>query len=104
MPVRYRPMEPRDARACAAVIARHPVLAPRYGKTIEYLTPAWLKLLGSDGFIAAVFEEQQGSKTTVLGAGIAVFVTDEFICELKAAPFWMGPELAARVLQGKSPL
>lgn len=104
MSIRYRPMEPRDARACAAVIANHPVVASRYGKTIQYLAPAWLKLLGSDGFVAAVFEDQQGSRNTVLGAGVAVFVTDEFICELKSTPFWIGPELAVRIHRGKSPV
>jgi DNA-binding CsgD family transcriptional regulator len=105
MSVRYRPMEPRDAQPCADVVARHPVVSSRYGKTIQYLVPAWLKLLGSDGFIAAVFEEQQGGRTRVLGAGIGVFVTDEFLAELKSVPsFWIGPELADRVVRGRSPV
>jgi DNA-binding NarL/FixJ family response regulator len=105
MSVRYRPMEPRDARACAAVVARHPVVGPRYGKTIEYLASAWLKLLGRDSFVAAVFEEERGSGPAVLGAGVAVFVTDEFLLDLKSIPpFWIGPELAARIHRGKSPV
>jgi len=104
MSIRYRPMEPKDAQACAAVVAHHPVVGPRYGKTIKYLAPAWLKLLGSDSFVTAVFEKKQESRLTVLGAGVAVFVTDEFICELKSTPFWIGPELAVRVLRGKSPV
>jgi hypothetical protein len=105
MPIGYRTMEPRDAAACAEVIARHPILGPRYGGAIQHLAPAWLKLIGSDGFVAAVFEERQGAKSTILGAGIAAFVTDDFIRELKAAPhFWMGAELAARVCRNQSPL
>jgi DNA-binding CsgD family transcriptional regulator len=105
MAIRYRPMEPRDVRACAAVIARHPVVASRYGEAIQYLAPAWLKLIGSDGFVAAVFEEQQGSKTTVLGAGVATFVTDEFVRELKTPRhYWIGPEIVRRIHQGRSPV
>jgi hypothetical protein len=104
MSIRYRPMEPRDAQACAATVARHPVLGPRYGKNIEYLVPTWLKLLETDSFVAVVFEEQQGSRNTVLGVGISVFVTDEFLQELKSSPFWLGPELVLRIVQGKSPV
>jgi hypothetical protein len=105
MSIRYRPLEPGDARACAAVIAQHPIVASRYGEAVQQLAPAWLKLIGSDGFVAAVFEERQGSKTAVLGAGVSTFVTDEFVRELKTPPhFWIGPEIVRRVHQGKSPV
>jgi hypothetical protein len=104
MSIRYRPMEPRDAPACAAIVARHPVLGPRYGKDIQYLVPAWHRLLESDSFVAALFEEQRGSQNTILGVGMDVFVTDEFLQELKSSPFWLGPELAVRIAKGRSPL
>jgi hypothetical protein len=105
MLIRYRPMRPNDVRECAEVIAAHPVLSARYGDAIRHLSSAWLKLLGSDAFTAAVFEELEGAKRVVLGAGIAVFVTDDFIRELKRNPsLWFGPELAIRIARGESPL
>jgi len=103
MSIRYRPMEPKDIRICAGIIARHPVYAPRYGEAIAHLGAAWQKLLGTDSFISTVFEEVQDAKSTVLGAGIAVFVTDDFVHELKTSPhFWIGPELVDRIIRGKS--
>ncbi len=105
MSIRYRPMESKDIATCAAVIASHPVFRPRYGETISHLGAAWQKLLGADSFVSTVFEEVREAKPTVLGAGIAVFVTDDFINELKTSPhFWIGPELVVRVLRGKSPV
>ena len=92
-------------RDCASIIARHPVFRLRYGKAIRYLAPVWLKLLASDGVVAAVFEEVQGRTLSILGAGIDVFVTDEFIAELKASPhFWIGPEIVSRIHRGRSPV
>jgi hypothetical protein len=103
--IRNRPMQPKDVRECAQVIASHPVLRARYGDAIRHLGPAWLRLLGSDAFIASVFEDVQGSKPKILGAGISAFVTDDFVKEVKTPPsFWIGRELASRVAQGKSPL
>jgi hypothetical protein len=105
MSIRYRPMRPNDARDCAQVIAAHPVLSARYGDAIWHLRSAWLKLLGSAAFTAVVFEELEGAKRAVLGAGIAVFVTDDFIRELKGDPsLWFGPELTIRIARGESPL
>jgi hypothetical protein len=105
MTIRYRPMQPKDAQACAAIVARHPEHGARYGDSIRHLAPAWLKLLGSDGFVSAVFEELQGAKPTILGAGIATFVSDNFIRELKSAPhFWIGPEITLRLSRAESPV
>jgi DNA-binding CsgD family transcriptional regulator len=105
MAIIYRRMEPRDVRACAAIIARHPVLGPRYGGANRHLAATLLKLLRSDALVAAVFEERQGTTTVVLGAAVATFVTDEFVRELKASPrFWIGPEIVFRTHRGKSPV
>jgi hypothetical protein len=77
----------------------------RYGDAIQHLGPAWLRLVGSDSFVASVFEEVKGSKPKILGAGISVFVSDEFVAELKTPPsFWIGRELARQVARGKSPV
>jgi hypothetical protein len=40
-----------------------------------------------------------------VGLGVSVFVTDEFLKECKTLPlFWIGPELARRIGQGRSPV
>lgn len=104
MTIRYRPMRPGDVRVCVKVIAAHPVLASRYGSAIRDLSPGWLKLLDSDAFYGTVFEDIQNSKCEVLGAGVAVFVTDDFIRELKCHPFWVGRELTVRIARGESPV
>jgi DNA-binding CsgD family transcriptional regulator len=103
--VRYRFMKPTDVPKCVEGIAAHPVLGPRYGSLINDLPSAIRHALGHDSFRAVVFEEFQGSTTKFLGAGMAVFVSDEFLQELKTTPFfWVGPELVKRISRGNSPL
>jgi hypothetical protein len=103
--VRYRIMKPDDIPKCVEGVAAHPVLGPRYGSLIKDLPSAIRYALGRDCFVAAVFEELQGSTIRFLGAGLAVFVSDEFLQELKTTPFfWVGPELVKRITRGDSPL
>jgi hypothetical protein len=65
----------------------------------------WLGLLGSEATKTAVFVESEGSRAAIRGFGISVFVSDDFVRELKAPPlFWFGPELAKRILRGDSPV
>ena len=97
-------MQARDVRECAEIVAAHPVIGPRYGRTLPNLVPAWSRILGSEAVIMVVFEEIQGTRSTICGAGVAVFVHDEFLHELKMQPFWIGPELAKRVVGGVSPI
>lgn len=104
MTIRWRPMQPRDVSECAEIVASHPVIGPRYGTTIAKLRPAWTRILGSEAVIMVVFEEIKGTRTTICGAGVAVFVHDEFLRELKMRPFWIGPELAKRIVDGISPV
>jgi hypothetical protein len=104
MTILYRPMQPADVEQCAGIVGRHAVLASRYGDTIRHLAVCWRQLLGSEGFIACVFEEIGSSNSEVLGAAVAVFVSDDFIRELKCHPFWIGPELALRVARDESPV
>ena len=105
MAIRYRSMRPEDVSKCVAGITAHPVLGPRYGSAIEHLPPAIRSVFGLDSFTAAVFEEFQGSTTRFLGAGLSMFVSDDFLREFKTTPrFWLGPELAKRIAGGKSPL
>jgi DNA-binding CsgD family transcriptional regulator len=105
MAIRYRLMQSRDIPECTAIIARHPVLGPRYGEAIGDLGSIWSSLLAADGCVSAVFEECQGEKSTLLGGGSSLFVKEEFVATLKAAPhFWIGPEVIRRIQAGNSPV
>ena len=105
MALRYRPMQSKDVRECAEIVATHPVIGPRYGSAIKELRSAWLRLLGCEAMTTAVFEEIEEGHSTILGIGVGVFVRDDFIRELKTTPmFWFGPELVRRVMAGNSPV
>lgn len=110
MSIRHRPMRPNDVRECVAIVAADPVVGPRYSKSIADLAPAWLHLLRSNGFCGtSVFEEvDEGAvraRPRLLGVGASVFASDDFLREVKTPPsFWIGPELARRVIRGDSPL
>ena len=107
MVLRWRPMLPKDVSDCAGIIADHPVIGPRYGRAIQDLSAAWLRLVGSEAMRTAAFEEieTEGTRARIWGVGVSVFVTDDFVRELKTPPqFWLGPELAMRTMRGTSPV
>lgn len=105
MSLRWRPMEPRDVAACVRLVAEHPVVGPRYGAQIRYLEPALRWLLGREAARTAVVEEKDARTTRMLAFATSVFVTDDFIREIKTPPlFWVAPELARRTTAGKSPV
>jgi hypothetical protein len=105
MAIRFRTMRPKDAIECVRLIAAHPVAGPRFGDAIDDLRSAWLKLLGSEGFLSYVFEEEQQGAVRFLGGGVSAFISDEFVKAIKTPPFfWIGPELAKQVCRGKSPV
>lgn len=103
MGLRSRPMQPRDTRECAAIVAGHPVIGPRYGSEIQCLQPVWSRLLAREAMRTDVYEEVEGSRIRLCGFGVAVFVTDDFIREIKTPPLcWFGPKLVQRIWQGRS--
>jgi len=105
MAVRWRQMRARDIAECVDIIARHPVLRARYGNAIQHLRPAWLRLLECEARCTVVCEHKEGSQTVICAAGVSLFVTDDFVREVKSGPlFWLGPELAKRVARGASPV
>jgi len=105
MDIGHRPMLSRDVGECAAIIAGHPVNGLRYADGASELELAWGSLLGCEAFRAVVFEDRDGPGTRLAGAGVSVFVRDEFLVEMKSPPLrWVGPELARRVTRGQSPL
>lgn len=105
MALRFRPMRSKDVRACVEIVAAHPLLGLQYESTIIDLPSVWLRLLGREAFRAVVFEDAEEYRVRRIGVGVSVFVSDEFLMELKTPPFfWIGPELTKRLLRGDSPL
>ena len=104
MALRWRPLHTEDVGACTEIVATNPVIRSRYGSTIGDLGRAWLRVLGSGAMTNAVLEEVESGRPMICGVGVAVFVSDEFIRELKTSAFWFGPELVKRVLSGNSPV
>lgn len=101
----YRPMRPKDVRECIEIVAAHPVVAPRYGADISILGKVWLGLLGQEAFRPVVFEETRNSHAGIIGVGVSVFVSDDFLRALEQRPFfWVGPELTRWLSSGQSPL
>jgi hypothetical protein len=105
MALRFRPMRSKDVRECVEIVAAHPMAGPHYGNGIRDLRSVWLRLLGHEAFRAVVFEYAENSKVQTVGLGVSVFVSDDFLRELKSPPFfWAGTELNKRILRGDSPL
>jgi DNA-binding CsgD family transcriptional regulator len=98
-------MQPDDIREAAEIIAKHPVIGPRYGSVIADLPAAWLRLLDSEAADAWVFHAEEDGYAPICMVGVGVIVNDDFVRELKTPPhFWPGPELTKRILRGESPL
>ena len=102
---RHRRMTPKDLQECVQIIEAHPIISARYGAAIDHLRSAWLRLLRAEAVVARVFEAVEGTQARICFVGVSLFVTDDFIRELKAPPlFWFGPELAKRIARGDSPV
>ena len=105
MSLRSRTMQPRDVRECAEIIVAHPAIGARYRHSIKDLSQAWLRLLDCEAKTALVLEELNGSKATICFVGVSIFASDDFVREIKTPPlFWVGPELAQRLIRGNSPV
>jgi hypothetical protein len=64
-----------------------------------------LSLLGREAFRGFVFEDAADSQVRRVGVGVSVFVSDEFLIDMKTPRFsWNGPVLTKRLLRGDSPL
>ncbi len=105
MGLRFRPMHPKDIRECAEIIKAHPVIGPRYGRAIQELHTAWLRLIDSEAMTTAVYEEVDGAVVRKCGVAVGLFVHEEFMREVKTPPlFWLGAELVKRITAGRSPV
>ena len=98
-------MRPEDIPECVEILRSHPVVGPRYGKAIEDLSAALGFLLESDAQTTSVMFSEEGAAAPICWIGISVFVTDDFLDDLKKPPhFWIGAELTSRIVRGESPL
>lgn len=105
MNLRHRPMQPDDIPECVDIIANHPVIGPRYGRTIDSLREAWRRLLRCEAHNAMVFFTDKGLDAPICFFGITAIVSDDFLHEMKVSPhFWFGPELTRRTMTGKAPV
>lgn len=105
MNLRHRAMQPADIRECVEIAANHPVIGPRYGRDIELLPEAWLRLLSFEAKATAVIFADDGTRAPICFVGVSAFLRDDFVREMKPPPqFWVGPELARRVVRGESPI
>jgi len=87
MALRFRPMRREDIPPCVEMVRAHSILGPRQGNTIEHLSAVCIRLLGREAFRAVVFEDAKDSQVRRVGAGVSVFVSDDFLAELKTPPF-----------------
>jgi DNA-binding CsgD family transcriptional regulator len=104
MNIRHRPMQQKDVRECAEIVASALSARRIYEDTLGDLNTAWLRLLDCEAKIAVVFEEVTGTRARICAIGVSVFVQDEFVKELKARPFWFPAELTRRMHRGQSPI
>lgn len=98
-------MQAGDISECVDVLAKHPVIGPRYGPMIGHLGTAWHFLLGCEAAFATVFHASEEEREPICLFGFAVAVHDDFVLEIKKLPpFWVGPEITRRVIKGESPV
>lgn len=105
MKLSHRPMQPDDIPECVDLVAKHPVIGPRYGPTIEQLPEAWRRLLECEASATVMIHADQGSVSSLYFIGVTAFVRNDFLRDMKTPPhFWIGPELARRMVNGESPV
>ena len=105
MHLSHRPMQVGDIRECVDIVAKHPIIGPRYGPAIQHLPEIWLRLLQCEAKIAIVVQAGEDSRAPICFSGVTVIVHADFLRELKTPPhFWSGPELTRRIMRGESPL
>jgi hypothetical protein len=96
----HRPLQLRDVKNCAALLASHPEERRRYGDTFAKVIPAWLRMLRTGCMQGMVLEDIDSAPPHLSACGISAFISDEFVQELKASPLrWISPELTLRALR-----
>jgi hypothetical protein len=96
-------MSPKDVANAVTLVASSPFDRQRYGSMIDHLYLAWLRLLHCRSMDSIVIEDLDAPPGGILGIGVSVFITNEFLRLCKTAPlFWIGPELVRRTMRGDS--
>jgi hypothetical protein len=98
-------MKHSDVDQCVDIFAEHPDFILQYGGQRRPLRDTLVRLIGTEGFLAFVFEELAGQHVELLGVGGIAFLNDEFVNQAKKPPyFWIAPTLVHRLLEGDSPI
>ncbi len=102
MRLRHRVSTPADFKTWLP----YSTVRSRYGPLFAKLPEVWGPLLSQEQAISSVVEDLDAEKGRgLLALGLSVFVSDEFVREVKrSAPFWIGPELITRVRRNSSPI
>ena len=105
MNLRRRPMKHSDVDQCVDIFAEHPDFILQYGGQRGPLRNTLERLIGTEGFLAFVFEDIAGQKVELLGVGGIAFLNDEFVDQVKKPPYiWIAPTLMHRLLRGDTPI
>lgn len=85
---------------------RHSNVRSRYGDTFARLAYVWADLLNAGCSTSCVVEDLDAAPgDALLGIGVSVFLTDDFIQYVKSSSFfWIGPELILRISRRESPI
>jgi DNA-binding CsgD family transcriptional regulator len=103
--IRHRLALPDDIATCLPFLAKHPVLGPRYGPSVEQLGKLWRRFLDSDALFSIVSEDGDLGNPRPIWSQIASFISDDFANELVTPPLrWIGPALVDRCLLGPTPV
>jgi len=97
-------MRDEDVDECAEMVAAHPVIGPRYGRSPKRLATAWRAVLGREAIRTGIIEALDGPRRTVCFVGLTVCVHHEYVREIKEASSWLGPSLADCVTSSRSPM
>jgi DNA-binding NarL/FixJ family response regulator len=105
MKFRRRPMKHSDVDQCVGIFTEHPDFILQYGGQRRPLRNILKRLIGTEGFLAFVFEEIYEHRVELLGVGGIAFLNDEFVNQAKKPPyFWIAPTLTHRLLEGIAPI
>lgn len=102
MRLRRRPSTASDLRE----YARYLTVRARYGSLFERLSAVWCALFKRESLLSVVVEDlDRTERDRLLGLGVSVFLSDDFLRYAKTPPlFWIGPELIRRITRNDSPI
>jgi hypothetical protein len=102
MRLRHRPPSAADFKAWLQASS----VKNRYGELYSEIPGVWAALHSNGSALSVVVEDLDApSSHSLVGLGLSLFVTDEFVRHVKSSsPFWIGPELIGRIKRNESPI